>query len=174
MEPFLRGPPEERPPCLERSLDNINLDIKCIHLYPWWEAIPLERPHFSYRSSGLTRGVALSRLYGPGADAAVVHVGCDHDTDAPSATFTVNHHHVTWVRVQPRIDGFTNTAQSFQGRPQVIRPTKIQHLNAALHESNHINRRGIVKQWLVNKYRICVTYMCLMIHFLINFYYTSF
>ena len=55
----MRGHPFERPPPLERPLDNVNLNIKCIKFYPWWEATPLERPLFWCKRGGLTRGVLL-------------------------------------------------------------------------------------------------------------------
>ena len=34
VEPLLRGHPDKRPPSLERPLDNLYLNIKCIDFYP--------------------------------------------------------------------------------------------------------------------------------------------
>ena len=47
VEPLLRGHPEERPPPLERPLDNVNLNINVLITTPD-ERPPLLKGHFSY------------------------------------------------------------------------------------------------------------------------------
>ena len=59
MEPLLRGHPEERPSPLVRPLDNVNLNINVLNIYPCRKTAPLERPHFLCKRGGLTRGVPL-------------------------------------------------------------------------------------------------------------------
>ena len=46
VEPFLRGHPDERPPPLERPLDNVNLNINALISTPD-ERPPLLKGHFS-------------------------------------------------------------------------------------------------------------------------------
>ena len=46
MEPLLRGHPDERPPPLERQLDNVNLNINVLIFTPD-ERPPLLKDHFS-------------------------------------------------------------------------------------------------------------------------------
>ena len=46
VEPFLRGHPDERPPPLERPLDNVNLNINALISTPN-ERPPLLKGHFS-------------------------------------------------------------------------------------------------------------------------------
>ena len=46
VEPFLRGHPDERPPPLERPLDNVNLNINALISNPN-ERPPLLKGHFS-------------------------------------------------------------------------------------------------------------------------------
>ena len=58
-EPLLRGHPDERPPPLERPLDNVNLNINVLIFTPE-ERPPLLKGHFSgAKRGGLTRGVPL-------------------------------------------------------------------------------------------------------------------
>ena len=46
VEPLLRGHPDERPPPLERPLDNVNLNINVLIFTPD-ERPPLLKGHFS-------------------------------------------------------------------------------------------------------------------------------
>ena len=45
VEPLLRGHPDERPPPMERPLDNVNLNINVLIFTP--EMPPLLKGHFS-------------------------------------------------------------------------------------------------------------------------------
>ena len=47
VEPLLRGHPDERPPPLERPLDNVNFNISVLIFTPD-ERPPLLKGHFSY------------------------------------------------------------------------------------------------------------------------------
>ena len=59
VEPLFRGHPDERPPSLERPLDNVNLNINLLISTPV-ERLPLLKGHFSGTKRGsLTRGVPL-------------------------------------------------------------------------------------------------------------------
>ena len=59
MEPLLRGHPDERPPPLERQLDNVNLNINV--LISTLDGRPtFVKGHFS---CGLTRGVPLYTFF---------------------------------------------------------------------------------------------------------------
>ena len=73
----------------------------------------------------LTMFVSLSL---PGTDITVVHVAGDHKTQAPPTRLTVNYHHIPGVRVQTRVDGFTDAAESLQRGSQMVRPAEVQHL----------------------------------------------
>ena len=57
MEPLLRGHPNERPPPLERPLNNVNLNINVLISAPD-ERPPLLKGHFSD-----ARGVPLNTYY---------------------------------------------------------------------------------------------------------------
>lgn len=64
----------------------------------------------------------------PWADVAVIQEGCDDDSQATPPTLTVQDDHMTKVRVQPGVQTLADITQSFQGRSQMLRPSKVDDL----------------------------------------------
>ena len=54
VEPFLITHPDEKPPPLEKTLNNVNLNIKCIDFLPLMRG---QRSYFWCKRGGFTRGV---------------------------------------------------------------------------------------------------------------------
>ena len=70
----------------------------------------------------------------PGADACVVHVGCDDDSEAVAPSSAVQHNDVARVARQPRVDRLADAAQALQRRRERRGPAELVQPRAELRQ----------------------------------------